>query len=276
MYPKISLNDFTIRQAPFGDRFHIAREAGFSGIEFQVNEARQYAKNHDGLDSVRQLLHHNNLRFDQSLMLEECFSPSHREERKEFLENARGLFRDTTHLGGKIVLACPTFGQVDIREAPGMFAELCDLADSFGLNLALEFMAWAETIKDIRTASVMVEKAGRKNGGMLYDTLHHHFGGSSLRDLEELPSEYLFAVHIADAQDLNLHPIEIGRKHRLFPGEGIIPILEILHILRAKEQDFSIALEIFNDEYLTRSALEVAREGFESLARILSEAGFDS
>jgi sugar phosphate isomerase/epimerase len=249
MYPKISLNDFTIRQAPVGDRFDITREVGFSGIEFQIDEARDYAKQHGGLDSVLELLRRNNLRFDQSMMLRDCFSPTHKKDREAFLRQGEGFFQDTQFLGGKVVLTCATFGPAEMDEAPSLFGELCDLADSFGINLALEFIGWAETIKDIGTARSIVEKAARKNGGILYDTLHHYFGGSSFRDLEELPTEHIFAVHIADANDMNIHPLEIARHHRVFPGEGVIPIPEILDILHAKGYQGSLALELFNDEY---------------------------
>ena len=275
MYPKIALNDYTIQQAPFGDRFDIAREVGFSGVEFQIDEARDYAKEHGGLDSVLELLRRNNLRFDQSMMLRDCFSPAHKNDREAFLRHAEGFFQDTKFLGGKVVLTCATFGPAEMNEAPEMFGELCDLADSFGINLALEFIGWAETIKDIRTARSIVEKADRKNGGILYDTLHHYFGGSSFRDLEELPTEHIFAVHIVDVNDMDIHPMEISRHHRVFPGKGVIPIPEILGILHAKGYQGSLALELFSDEYSTRPALDVAREGFESMVRILSEAGFD-
>jgi len=275
MYPKIALNDYTIQQAPFGDRFDIAREVGFSGVEFQIDEARDYAEKHGGLDSVLELLRRNNLRFDQSMMLRDCFSPAHKEDREGFLRYAEGFFRDTQLLEGSVVLTCATFGPAEMNEAPELFGELCDLADSFGINLALEFIGWAETIKDIGTARSIVEKADRKNGGILYDTLHHYFGGSSFRDLEGLPTEHIFAVHIADVNDMDIHPMEISRHHRVFPGKGVIPIPEILDILHAKEYQGSLALEIFSDEYSTRPAIEVAREGFECMTRILSEADFD-
>jgi sugar phosphate isomerase/epimerase len=274
MYKKLAINDFTIRQAPFPERFAIARKAGFTGIEFQIEEARNYAKQQDGLESVLALLQRNELRFDQAMILRDCFSPGHCKNRTEFISYAESLFRDTQYLKGDVVLACTTFGPADIKSAPEMFAELCDTADAFGIKLALEFIGWAETIKDIRTAWSIVEKAGRKNGGILYDTLHHYFGGSSLRDLEELPSRYIFTVHIADANDLDLPGIDIGRKHRLFPGQGVIPIVEILGILNDKGYSSPMALEIFNDELLKRPAIDVAREGYEYMINALTKAGF--
>jgi len=274
MYPWMSLNDFTVRQALFAERFAITREAGFSGIEFQIEEAREYAKEHGGLDSVSELLRRNSLRFDQALMLRECLSSTHQKERDAFLNEAERVFRDTKVLGGKTVLACATFGKSDLKAAPELFAELCDLAATIGISLALEFIGWAETIKDIRTALEIVERAGRKNGGIYYDTLQHQLGGSTLRDLEELPTEYIYGVHLADARNLNLPPMEIGRKHRLFPGEGDVPINEIVKILHVKGYRSCFALEIFNDEYMKRPALDVAREGFDSMAKVLSTAGY--
>jgi len=74
---------------------------------------------------------------------------------------------------------------------------------------------------------------------------------------------------------MDINPMEIGRHHRVFPGKGVIPIPEILHILRAKGYQGSLSLELFSDEYWSRPALEVARESFEVMTRILSEAGFN-
>jgi sugar phosphate isomerase/epimerase len=275
VYSKISLNDITIRQAPYAERFAMARQAGFSGVEIWMEEARDYARQHGGFDAVAELFHRYDLRFDQSFLLRDVFSEDHTKNRKRFLSYAEALFQDTKTLGGKTVVACSTFGWADIKEAPKLFAELCDLANSLDLNVALEFIGWAETIKDIKTAWNIVEKAGRKNGGILYDTFHHFFGGSSFRDLEELPCKYIFSVHIVDANEMDLPTIEISRKHRVFPGKGIIPISEILDILHSKKYASSIALELFNEEYWKRSPLDVACEGFESMDRILSKAGFD-
>ena len=270
MYPKISLNDITIRHAPYAERFAIAKQVGFSGMEIWIDEARQ----HGDFEAIVQLFRRYDLRFDLSLILRETFSADHMRNRKKFLGNAEDLFRDTAKLGGTLVVASPTFGRADIHEAPKLFAELCDLADSFGLKLALEFMAWAETINNIKAARTVIEQAGRKNGGIIFDTFHHYFGGSSLEDLEELPCSHILAVHINDANQMDLPAIEISRKHRVFPGKGIIPISEILQILHSKGYTSSIALEIFNEEYWKQPPLDVACEGFESMNNILSGAGF--
>jgi len=275
MYPKLSINDVTIRHAPYAERFKIARQAGFTGVEIWMDEAREYAKDHGGLESVAGLLRENDLRLDQVLLLKDALSPNHVKDRKNYLKDAEQLFRDTTIVGGKTVVVCATFGTTDVNEAVGLFAELCDLAGVYDLRLALEFIGWAETIKDLRTARTIVEKADRKNGGILYDTLHHFFGGTSMKDLEDVPTDLLFAVHIVDVKRMNLPILEISREHRLFPGKGEVPIQEILGILHSKKYDSTMALEMFSNDYWKRPPLDVAREGFESMSQMVSKAGFN-
>ena len=99
MYPKISLNDITIRQAPYAERFAIAKQAGFSGVEIWIEEARQ----HGDFEAIIELFRRYDLRFDQSLLLRETFSADHIRNRNNFLDDAEDLFRDTKKLGGKML-----------------------------------------------------------------------------------------------------------------------------------------------------------------------------
>jgi 4-hydroxyphenylpyruvate dioxygenase len=148
------------------------------------------------------------------------------------------------------------------------------VAADFDIRLALEFVGWAEVIKDIRTARTIVEAAGRPNGGVLYDTFHHFFGGSTMDDLRALPTEQIFAVHLVDATRMDLSTLEISRKHRLFPGHGSVPFAEILSILHDKHYDGFMSLEMFNEQYWQRPPLEVAREGYAAMTRLIGAAGF--
>ena len=274
MYPKITINDVTIRPAPYARRFAEAREAGFTGVEIWMDEARKYAQENGGPAAVADLLKENNLRLDQVLLLGDAFSDQHLKNRKAYLENAESIFKETQAVGGDTLALCATFGQADLKESPALFAELCDLADEYGIRLSLEFIGWAEIIKDLKTAWEIVDKAGRKNGGILYDTFHHFFGGTGMKDLEQVPTEYIFAVHIVDAHRMDISTLEISRKHRVFPGEGQIPIPEILSVLRDKDYKGFFSLEIFNELYWQRPSAELAGEGFDAMSRMISAAGF--
>lgn len=239
-----------------------------------MDEARDYAAKNDGFDGVVSLLKENNLRLDQVLLLADVFSQNHSKNRAAYLKYAEDFFRDTVKMGGTKVVACSTFGTADIDEAGILYAELCDLAQDYNLRLTLEFIGWGETIKDLRTAWTIVDKAQRKNGGILYDTFHHFFGGTSFKDLEEIPVNHIFAVHIVDANKMGLSTLEISRKHRVFPGNGSVPLPEILSLLNSKNYNCSMALEIFNEEYWKRPPADVAQEGFKAMQKLISAAGF--
>lgn len=272
--PTIAINHVTLRHAPFAERFAISRQVGFTGVELWIDEVREYAQAHGGRQAVVELLRQNELRLDQVLLLADALSPKQAQDRKAYREYAKQFFQDASALGGKTVLTCATFGQTDVGLAGELFGELCDLGADFGMRLALEFVGWAETIKDIPTARAIVEAANRPNGGVLYDTFHHFFGGSTMDDLRALPREQIFAVHLVDARRMELSTLEISRKHRLFPGHGSVPFAEILSILHDKRYEGFMSLEMFNEQYWQRPPLEVAREGFEAMTRLTGQAGF--
>lgn len=274
MYPYITLNDVTIRSAAFAERFPITRQAGFTGVELWMDQVRDFALENGGLEKVRDLAAENDLTVVQMLLLADVFSAAHIQNRTAYLDDAKRFFADTARIGCGQALACATFGSVDVNLASTLYAELCDLAGEFDLRLALEFIGWAETIKDLRTAQEIVETAGRENGGILYDTFHHFFGGTCMADLKAVPIDRLFGVHIVDADRLDMPILQISREHRLFPGKGSVPIPEILDILHRKGYRGPLSLEIFNASYWQRPPQEIARDGFAAMQSVITSVGF--
>jgi sugar phosphate isomerase/epimerase/4-hydroxyphenylpyruvate dioxygenase-like putative hemolysin len=116
------------------------------------------------------------------------------------------------------------------------FAQLCALAAPLGLTVDLEFPSWTET-PDLREATRVIRAANQPNAGMLVDLLHFARSGSSIADLQQLPSQWFHFAHVCDA------PAEIpssteglihtARFERLFPGEGGIDVHGILAALPA-------------------------------------------
>lgn len=114
------------------------------------------------------------------------------------------------------------------------FAELCDLAKSYGLNVDLEFVTWAD-VKNLKQAVDVLNTVNRDNAGIMIDTLHFYRSKVELDELKKLPREWLHFAHLCDG------PKEIptdkegliytGRDARLYVGEGSINIAEIINQL---------------------------------------------
>ena len=87
-----------------------------------------------------------------------------------------------------------------------------------------------------------------------------------------MPVEKLFVVHLNGCEDLP--KAELTDAHRLFPGEGVIPIDEILRAIRARGFDGTMSIEIFRPEYWERDPRGVAREARTKAEGVLKKAGY--
>ncbi len=118
------------------------------------------------------------------------------------------------------------------------------LAKPYGLSALLEFFPWT-TVTDLATAAQIVAAAACPNVGILVDTLHFDRSGSSLSQLESIPTEWLPMVHVCDAPAEKPTTVEgllhAAREERLPPGEGGI---DIASVLTRMPQHTQITLEV--------------------------------
>lgn len=123
------------------------------------------------------------------------------------------------------------------------FAELCDQANTFGLNVELEFVTWAN-VSTLKQAAHVLESVQKKNAGIMIDTLHFHRSKVQLDELDALPREWFHFAHLCDAPatipETKEGLIRTGRDERLYAGEGGIEIASILNKL--PEMVYSIEL----------------------------------
>lgn len=115
----------------------------------------------------------------------------------------------------------------------GNFAGLCELAQGFGIRVDLEFMRWRE-IGSLQQALAIVGQAGQANAGVLVDALHLYRSGGSAQALAAANPMWLQAAQLCDAPaeappDAGI--IAEAREGRLPPGQGGLPLIELLQVL---------------------------------------------
>ena len=150
------------------------------------------------------------------------------------------------------------------------FGELCDHAAGFGLNCNLEFYPWAD-VNSLTQAHRLVAACGRKNVGILIDSLHFNRSRSTFAEVAAVPPEWFRYVQLCDAPaerpadtDGLIHQ---ARAERLFPGEGG---LDLLGLLRALPRDIPIGIETPTRRLaLTVGPVERARRALEATRAIL-------
>jgi len=161
-----------------------------------------------------------------------------------------------------LVVPGPTEGRTDAQVTSDTVATLRELADTaaeFGISVAFEFMGfpWA-AVRDVAGAWAIVQQANRPNLGIIVDTAHFYAGGSTLESIRQVDPERLVVLHINDVEDVAKSDITDG--HRLYPGEGVIPLQDILGAVLATGWDGVLSVELFREEYWQQDPLAVARE----------------
>lgn len=146
--------------------------------------------------------------------------------------------------------------------------ELADIAEPFGVSLAFEFLGQTDcSVQTLATANSIVEAVGRESIGLVLDTFHFYAGGSELTEIETLDPNKLFIFHINDSE--NLKKSDLTDAHRLYPGEGILPLAEISEKLRSIGYDRMVSIEIFRPEYWDQDPFVVAATAKTSTERVL-------
>ena len=111
------------------------------------------------------------------------------------------------------------------------------------------------------------QAVARDNIGIVIDTCHYFAGDSTLDSVRAVKVENLAIFHINDVEKMPKEKIEDA--NRLFPGDGVIPLKEIIEAVRSTGFDGVASVEIFRPEYWKREPGSVAREAFEKSKRIL-------
>jgi 2-keto-myo-inositol isomerase len=144
-------------------------------------------------------------------------------------------------------------------ESVRVLRQLSDVAAPHGVQLAFEFLGfpWC-SVRTLAQCWEIVEEAGRDNVGLVIDTCHFYAGGSTLGSIDPVPPQKILIFHINDVEDRPLDTIEDA--HRLLPGEGVIPLDDILGRLRHIGFDGLCSVELFRPEYWERDPAELAVE----------------
>jgi sugar phosphate isomerase/epimerase len=158
-------------------------------------------------------------------------------------------------------------------------AALCELAARYGLRVDLEFMRWRH-VGTLNQARSIVERAGSANLAILVDALHLARSGGSPGDIRALPEGMVRAAQFCDASQNEPVGDEAtileARTGRLPPGEGVLPLSELLDALPAGT---ALSVEMPLPSLPTKERLELAyrsTRGLLELARRRHESRGES
>ncbi|MCB1461252.1 MAG: sugar phosphate isomerase/epimerase [Nitratireductor sp.] len=155
----------------------------------------------------------------------------------------------------------------ELHHTANKLNELAEVAGAYGLKPMLEFMIF-RGVATIEDAVAMVEKAGHPNIGICVDALHLQRSGGNPSALAKVDPALFSCFQICDAPLLPQEDVRREARYgRVYPGEGELPLADILSALPAGiPVSVETPTESRKDVSLADRAREVARRTSEVLA----------
>jgi 2-keto-myo-inositol isomerase len=258
---KIALNGATTMHADLETDIKAAANADYDLIEIWASKLRKYLESHT-TDELKALLTENRLEPYSINSIEHVTFRT-----PEDYEGIKAECEELTSIAGAI--GCPYVVIVPGKLPEGkseeeiiegsvkVLRELSEIAAKHGVSLAFEFLGQTDcSVQTLDLCREIVERTARENIGLVIDTFHFYAGNSSFEAIDALDPKKLFIFHINDAE--NLPKEELTDAHRLYPGEGILPIKEIKSHFDGIGYDRMVSIEIFRPEYWNQDPFEVA------------------
>ncbi|WP_208509255.1 TIM barrel protein [Variovorax paradoxus] len=138
-----------------------------------------------------------------------------------------GVLESAQALGARCLMV--NVDDADLARAADGIAALAERARLHGLSLGVEFMVYTAA-RSLADAQRLVAAVPASDARIVVDALHFCRAGCQLSDLHAERIDHGFMqINDAPAQrHPGLSPAEEGRAHRLFPGEGALPLAALL------------------------------------------------
>lgn len=183
------------------------------------------------------------------------------------------LFEAGQRLGATCLLTYAV--ETDRTIVAGKLNALAELAAPFGLKVALEFMVY-NGVKTVEQAMKVMAIADHPNIVLMVDSLHLARSGGTPSDLLQIDAALMPYIQICDAPAAPLPDDQGGvrieaRAHRLLPGEGDLPLKELI-ALYPPGLALSVEAPVKSLRAL-HSPLEIAAMAYRATRKLLEIAG---
>lgn len=261
------LNTSTIMGQKLGltKNIEIAAQAGFDGVELWIRDIETYLAEGNSVSKLRKHLSDAGLRFENAIgfanwMVDDdvkrAAGMSQMEKEMELLASL-----------GCTRVAAPAAGvdaPLDLTEAGNRYGALLELGRKTGVMPQLEFWGAFPFFHHLGQVLHVASVANDPDARILPDIYHLFRGGSGFEGLKLVSPDAIEVFHLNDY--VTSIPREKQEdKDRVFPGDGKAPIVDVLKFLSSSGGTKVLSLELFNQTYWERDALEIAKEGLKKM-----------
>ena len=271
---KYCLNTSTIRgqNLPITKEIDIAAKTGYSGIEPWLGKLNDYKKNGGSLKDLRNRINDHGLTIESAIGFAQWIVDDDT-QRQQGMEDAKRDMDLLAQLGAKRIAAPPAGarGIVEPMAAAERYRTLLNAGDDIGVVPQIEMWGGNKSIGRVSTAIYIALEAGHPNACFLGDVYHTYKGGSDFDALKMLGPQALQVFHWND-YPANPTRENIGDGDRVYPGDGVAPITNIVKGFLQVGATPVLSLELFNKKYWAMPPLEAARIGIKKMKASVAPA----
>jgi sugar phosphate isomerase/epimerase len=265
------LNTSTIRgqKLSVAAEAEIAAKAGYAGFEPWIRELDEFVKQGGSLKDLGKRLSDLGLQVPSSIGFAEWIvdDPA---RRNKGLEQAKRDMDAVQQIGGKRMAAPPVGAtdqaNLDLLAAADRFRALCELGEKMGITPEAEVWGFSKPLRRLGEAMLVAMESSHPTACVLPDVYHLYKGGSDFTGLRHLRGSAIGIFHMNDYPSLERDKIKDA--DRVYPGDGIAPLGDVLRTLRDSGYRAFLSLELFNPEYWKQDAMLVAKTGLEKMKAV--------
>ncbi len=270
------LNTSTVRGQKLSlvEQIDLAARAGYDGIEPWMRDIQAFVEGGGQLTEIRQRLADAGLEVPSAIGFANWIVDDDT-QRAAGLAAARHDMELLAAIGGTR-LAAPPVGAtqqvgLDLFRAAERYRALLEIGDELGVVPQLELWGFSKSLSRLGELAFVATEAGHPRACVLPDVYHIYKGGSDFHGLRLFNGR---TIHVFHMNDYPADPPRetINDSHRVYPGDGVAPLGQILQTLVAAGCRSMLSLELFNPEYWKQDPLEVARTGLARMQAAVQKA----
>jgi 2-keto-myo-inositol isomerase len=262
------LNTSTIRgqKLPLDKEVELVAAAGYDGIEPWIGELQKYGDGGGNLKDLGKKITELGLTVESAIGFANWLVDDDA-KRAKGLEQAKRDMDLLSQIGGKRIAAPPVgvTQQKDLNlfDAAERYHALLEVGKDAGVLPQLELWGFSKSLSRLGEVAFVAAEAAHPDACILTDVYHIYKGGSKFEGLNTIAGSVMHVIHVNDYPDIPRE--KIADKDRVYPGDGIAPLSQILSGLSKGGFGGVLSLELFNPSYWEKPAQDVLRSGLEKM-----------
>ena len=269
----ICLDTATIRPATLRDKVKIASKAGFDAIEPWDSELEKFELAGGNLKDLGKEIKDLGLFVPSVIGLWNALPPT-KELFESSLKDTRNRMRMASDIGAEHIQTIPnTVGDnYNQKWVADRYRDLIEIGlKEYKIHPALVFVKY-QPVKTMGQAMGIVLDSNHPAAMIIPDTYHMYISEGGFEGLKLINGNSIAIFQFSDAPSAPAIS-QLQDSHRVYPGDGILPLPQILRDLKASGFRKSISLEMYNPEYWKQDLQKVAETGLRKTLEVIKKAG---